>query len=603
MTTGLAGSEGGKPERHSGSGQWIQPPASGWTVRRCLELVLALVFVTCTWWPLSWWRIGAAPFHTKGEPREALVVWEMTHGGGWILPRRNGTEIPSKPPMFHWLGALVSRAHGRVDEGTVRMPSALASLAGLYGVVLAGSAWWSVRAGLFSALVLATSFEWARAATNARVDMVLTLGLEASLIALLFFWQTRNRLWLALLYPAMVWAVLAKGPVGLALPTLLTGALLSTTWNQEAWRERRWRELLEWSALRELRLLRGLLFVAVAAGAWYVAALFEGGWAFFRKQILAENIFTFVDDPDWGGGHRHGLLYLPTQWFLGSLPWSLLWPLVALALWQRRRLFQKSDPLVGLMLWVVIVFVFYEFAASKRGVYLLGLYPAVALLCGWWWANELQEQEARGSKTRVVLAYGAYGVAVVLALALLLLGAVSFGLRVTSIWPGVDAATSSLIAGVARQALSSASLVATLGAIGLWWWTGRALRGERWPTTLALLFFATWSVIVVARCWWLPAYARQVTLRDFMAAVRAVTAPQPVYFWNTFDYEAVYYFYGRIPTLAAENVESAPAFLLVDRKTWFSPRNGLGGFYEEVPLSLANAGTRARLVLLARKKS
>jgi hypothetical protein len=42
--------------------------------------------------------IAEIPFYTKGEPREALVVWEMSHGASHVLPLRNGTELPSEPP-------------------------------------------------------------------------------------------------------------------------------------------------------------------------------------------------------------------------------------------------------------------------------------------------------------------------------------------------------------------------------------------------------------------------------------------------------------------------------------------------------------------------
>src|SRR3954453_23700992 len=51
----------------------------------------------------------ATPFFTKGEPREGLVVRRMVEHGEWMLPRRpsgEGLAIASKPPLFHWLGAL-----------------------------------------------------------------------------------------------------------------------------------------------------------------------------------------------------------------------------------------------------------------------------------------------------------------------------------------------------------------------------------------------------------------------------------------------------------------------------------------------------------------
>ncbi|MCX8072043.1 MAG: glycosyltransferase family 39 protein [Candidatus Binatia bacterium] len=573
-------------------------------LRRGLEVALALLLITVLWWPLSWWRLGAAPFYTKGEPREALVVWEMTHGGGWILPRRNGEEIPSKPPMFHWLGALASRAAGRVDEGTVRMPSALASLLGLYGVLLAGSVWWSVPTGVVSALVLATSFEWARAASNARVDMVLTLGLEGAFLAMLFFWQHRHWLWLLPLYAGIAWAVLAKGPVGIALPVAFGVLLLALTWDSTAWRERRWEQVCDWRALRELRYVRGLAFAVTIAGAWYVAALWEGGWAFFNKQILAENVFTFLDDPDWGGGHRHGVLYLPVQWFLGSLPWSLLWPILAISLWDRRRVLRRNHPVVGLLLWCAVVFFFYEFAASKRGVYLLAAYPAVALLCGWWWHEIANQEVDRYRLWRLAWSYAAYAVAFLLVLALCGIVVAGLAFRFVGEVGGRTTSKELLLAlGVARELFSGPGLLAGGACAAFWLWAGHALKHSTWQRALIPVFVATYAVIVLGRVWVLPAYAQQVTLRPFMEAVRHATNGEAVYFWETFDYQAVYYSYRHIPALGSEAIPCGPAFLLVERGAWMSPASELRGQYEEVQLDLSGRQTLPPKLVLLRRRS
>jgi len=77
------------------------------------------------------WGLGDLPFYTKGEPREGTIVWEIYTSGEWILPLRNGHIIPSKPPLFHWLGALVSLAWGEVNELTIRLPSALLAVLGV----------------------------------------------------------------------------------------------------------------------------------------------------------------------------------------------------------------------------------------------------------------------------------------------------------------------------------------------------------------------------------------------------------------------------------------------------------------------------------------
>ena len=70
--------------------------------------------------------LGLTDFHTKGEPREAIVSYSMIETGNWILPVNNGGDIAYKPPFFHWCIAAISSITGKVTEYTSRMPSALA---------------------------------------------------------------------------------------------------------------------------------------------------------------------------------------------------------------------------------------------------------------------------------------------------------------------------------------------------------------------------------------------------------------------------------------------------------------------------------------------
>ena len=78
--------------------------------------------------------LGQSNFHTRGEPREALVAMAMLEEGNWTLPITNGTDIAYKPPLFHWaIASLSAIAHG-ISEYTSRMPSAIA----LAAMVLVG---------------------------------------------------------------------------------------------------------------------------------------------------------------------------------------------------------------------------------------------------------------------------------------------------------------------------------------------------------------------------------------------------------------------------------------------------------------------------------
>src|SRR5436853_7072456 len=84
-----------------------------------LVLLTALVAATLAW-PLA-----APPIGMHGEAREGLVVQDVGRDGRWILPLRNG-EVPSKPPLFHWIAAGVGALVGPADAA-VRAPSALAA--------------------------------------------------------------------------------------------------------------------------------------------------------------------------------------------------------------------------------------------------------------------------------------------------------------------------------------------------------------------------------------------------------------------------------------------------------------------------------------------
>ena len=52
--------------------------------------------------------LGLTNFHTKGEPREAIVAVSMLQNDNWILPINNGGDIAYKPPFFHWCIAALS---------------------------------------------------------------------------------------------------------------------------------------------------------------------------------------------------------------------------------------------------------------------------------------------------------------------------------------------------------------------------------------------------------------------------------------------------------------------------------------------------------------
>jgi len=484
-----------------------------------------------------------------------VVVWEIVSNGEWILPLRDGTEIPSKPPLFHWLGALVSTALGRVDEFTVRFPSALLGLCGVLLTYVTGKRFWGMEAGRTAALVLATNFEWWRTAVAARVDMTLTFFLVAAFLWFLMFYhdQTGAR-GKALLFALLLGlATLAKGPVGVLLPSLAVGGFL---WLRG-----------ELRFIKKLRPLAGTTLFLVVAGSWYALALWQGGSRFFWKQIVEENFIHFVDPELAATGHQHPFYYFVPNLVLGLAPWSVFLPALALFLYQRRHAWAAEDLLYPLV-WFATVFVFFSAAAGKRSVYILPLYPAVALLFGAWW---VRVQNGEYTALWLVRLGGYVGGALFLVAAGVLGVQALGGDLARTLRPVLAPTDQGQLAFFARCITEHAPAVwLWLGGVGLgvgallW-----ALHRERWHWVAGALVGLTAGSFLLVQSLFLPALARERTVKPFMTRVRrAVSDSAPLYFYRVFDHGALFYARRHIPEVGRLEDLVTPCFLLMDEDEW-----------------------------------
>jgi 4-amino-4-deoxy-L-arabinose transferase-like glycosyltransferase len=272
-------------------------------------------------------------------------------------------EVPSKPLMMHWLAALVSLAAGQVNEWTVRLPSAVLAILGLIVCYCYVWRFFDECSALIAALLLGTSFQYLQAGAGARVDMTLTFFLEVALFHCLALAEGLSKR-TAPLYLAIAGAVLTKGPVGLALPILVVGIWIALTGRVEL--------------LRKLKLGRGALIVGAIGGGWYLAASISGGMAFVHKQLLAENLYRLFARRGFNEGHAHLFYYMEGALLAGFMPWSPIAALAALRCWQQPH---KVGVRFGyLLVWFLTVLAFFNLPYSKRGVYLLALYPALSVI-------------------------------------------------------------------------------------------------------------------------------------------------------------------------------------------------------------------------------
>jgi 4-amino-4-deoxy-L-arabinose transferase-like glycosyltransferase len=321
-------------------------------------LMLTVLVVAVLAWPLATPPIGA-----HGEAREGLVVQDIVQQGRWILPLRNG-ELPSKPPLFHWIAAGVGSVVGLSDT-VVRLPSALAAWLVVLLVHGLGVAAGGRTSGWFAVGALAGMPAFFESASEARVDMLFTASVTLALVGFLRWYRTDDWWARAGCYAAVSAAVLTKGPAGVVLPTLVILVFLA--------RERRLDRLL---AFWSWGLVGAVLLVDVG---WYVLASYAGGADFLARQIFHENVDRFVGRGVFGMHGGRARLAMVENLATDLLPWNLVLLWAAARWWRGER-----EDTIGRFLhtWWIVILVFFTAAYGKRGVYLLPLYPAMALLAG-----------------------------------------------------------------------------------------------------------------------------------------------------------------------------------------------------------------------------
>jgi 4-amino-4-deoxy-L-arabinose transferase-like glycosyltransferase len=522
--------------------------------------------------------LGGYPLYTKGEPREAVTIYDMVHGGGIILPMRAGVEIPSKPLLMHWFGALFSIIAGGVSEFTVRLPSAMFAIGAILVCYLYVRRLFGNSIALIAAMVLGTTFQFLQAGSGARVDMTLTFFLEVAFFEFILIGEgmVRRRM---LLYLAISFAVLAKGPVGLALPALVGGAWIAI--------ERRW------SLLREMKLGRGALLVAIVGGGWYFAAAWVGGESFVRKQLIAENLVRFFGSSSFHEGHVHPFYYLELALLAGFLPWTLMLPVPAVQ--ASRKPLRMSARMKYLVLWFVGVLAFYSFAHSKRGVYLLALYPALATILALYLADALIRPSAVRRYTTALATAG--GIAIVVTGVATLVGLAALVATPSAMhdflafW-GIRAPafTAELVAAVNSHWLLAPALPILLEALGFM----LVRRPDSLSRLLTITAAATACGVLAANLVVVPAIARTLSLRTFALETVNMVGPRRVAYLDALNYDVAFYSGRSIPIVRMKD-RDLPDYLIawnaIFRSMPAERRRGWVVALQSNPTSLDGTGT------------
>jgi 4-amino-4-deoxy-L-arabinose transferase-like glycosyltransferase len=529
-------------------------------------------------------NLGGYPLYTKGEPREAVTVFDIVHGGGVILPMRAGVEIPSKPLLMHWLAGVISLTAGNVNEWTVRLPSAICAIAAMLTCHFYVRRLFAPQPALIAALMLGTTFQCVQAGRGARVDMTLTLCMELAFFEFLTIAEGLSAR-TTLLYLVLALAVLTKGPIGAALPIMVAAIWIAI--------------YRRWVLLPRLQVAKGLAIIAILGGGWYLAAIFAGGAAFIHKQLLAENLYRLVGHGDAHVGHAHPFYYEEGALLVGLMPWT---PLAALALIRAARTPRPTDTRLGyLLIWTLTVLIFYNLPQSKRGVYLLALYPAIAALIAIFLndaagAGDLMERPtALLSRTygAIMMALG-FAAALSLGMLIIMPGLVASAMRTFGIL--VPDLTSRLVAQVQAWRFSAVALPLLIAATG--WYLCRRPRNIEHLFTAVLV--GQIAIVLAINLVIEPAIAQTLALKHFASDVRQFARGNVVGYFGNLDYGFAFY-NGRDLQLTTPLDPKGPALMVSPEDDWKLVPQRLSGNYRTVlrsnPAELDGSG---RMLLLQR---
>ena len=313
------------------------------------------------------WNLGAYGLIDPDEGRYAEIPREMLESGDLVTPRLNYVKYFEKPVLHYWLTAGSFLVLGR-NEFAARLVPVLCGLGGcLLTLFLARQMTGSARAGVLSALVLASSLLWFGVSRLNIIDMTLTFFFTAALFGY-GMWssepdRSRGRPWLLLFYAGMALATLSKGLIGVVLPSGI--AVLHLLFS------RRWRELPRIFPPSGI----ALYFVLTVPWFWAVCRANPDFFDFFFVREHFLRYLTKVHEryePFW--------YFVPV--LLGALvPWTGMLLEALHAARGKWGVLSRGDGLF-LGLWFAVPFLFFSLSGSKLIPYIAPCLPPLAILIG-----------------------------------------------------------------------------------------------------------------------------------------------------------------------------------------------------------------------------
>jgi len=316
---------------------------------------------------------------TPDEPRVAEISREMDVTGDYLIPRLSGKPFLEQPPLYYATASIFWHTFGTGNEGFGRLASVLFAAATVLTVFFGTRALYTEHAAALSALILATTWDFFLISHKMVVDNALVFFITAALFGFSLGYQGIFKKGFIVFWICLACAFLTKGFIGIAIPCVAAGIFLL-----------RQKDL---RVMRKAWVIPGILMLCFTTLAWTWGLYAKGGKDFLSTFFLYNNLGRFLNIiPNYQGGHEHHFYYYIDTVLLNGLPWSIT--MIAALIAGRR----SDEKLRFFSSWLFGGFILLSIAFTKRGLYFLPMYPAMAVISGQWISGLVKEGSARWEK-------------------------------------------------------------------------------------------------------------------------------------------------------------------------------------------------------------
>lgn len=352
-------------------------------------------------------NLGGPRLWDRDEPRNAECAAEMQARGDWVTPTMNDELRTHKPVLLYWLIMTAYSVFG-VNEFSARFWSAALAVGTSLCTFAMGRRLFDDRVGTWAGIIIATALMFDVAGRAATPDSALIFfsTLAITIYVLGTFpgktlsdtksdepWQ-HFLSWprAAAMYGVMGIAILAKGPVGLVLPTAVIGMFLLVMrlprQEIEQSHRSRWSFLKRAAScfgprhfLRTCWSMRPVTACGVSLAValpWYIWVGVRTDGEFLRGFFLEHNLGRATHAME---GHDGSILFYPAAILVGFFPWSVFATPVILDTFRHSR--QNAKWTVGYIFaacWIGVYVGLFSLAKTKLPSYVTPCYPALALV-------------------------------------------------------------------------------------------------------------------------------------------------------------------------------------------------------------------------------